>query len=302
MKAKFIERADRIAADNVSSAQQILKDMLDLLTEVSAESHTSLGLLQDVKSLSTAISTSQSQMSALSNVCKFILSASSAMKPDEVIAYLKDLRDKVEAIPSSVAFHASRHIVDGRAYATISQSEFVLKAFEKAFSENKRATVFVMESRPLYEGRQTAKALSKMGHRPILVSDASVGLFVEEIDAALVGADSILADGSLVNKVGSYPLALSCASAGKNFYAITSILKYDSRKRTTDFINKEESPDEIYANPEFSEKIHTVEVRNFYFDKVNPQLVTALITEVGDISPLSGLDGFDSRMQEVYSP
>jgi translation initiation factor 2B subunit (eIF-2B alpha/beta/delta family) len=293
MKPEFLERADRIAADNISSQQQILKDTLDLLSAFSLDDISNTSFVRDLKSLSTAISNAQSQMSAVSNMCRFVISASDRMNHEEICAYLKSLRDKIGIAPSQAARHASGLIANGKNYATISQSEFVLQTFERAAHEGKDATVFVMESRPLFEGRQTARALMKMGHRAVLVSDASIGFFINEIDSALVGADSILSDGTLINKIGSYPLAACCAAAKKNFYTVTSILKYDSEKSPETFINKEESANEIYANPEF-------EVRNFYFDKVDPEFITAIVTEIGSISPLSGLYELNSMMRELY--
>jgi len=293
MRPEFLERANRIAADNISSQQQILKDTLDMLSAFSVDEASLASFVRDLKSLSTAISNAQSQMSAVSNVCRFVISASDRMNHEEICAYLKSLRNKIETAPYQAAKHSSGLVANGRNYATISQSEFVLTTFEQAADEDKHVTVFVMESRPLFEGRQTARALMKMGHRAVLVSDASIGIFIKEIDSAFVGADSILSDGTLINKIGSYPLAACCAASRKNFYTVTSILKYDSENTPENFINKEESANEIYANPEF-------EVRNFYYDKVDPRLITAIITEIGTVSPLSGFDNLDPMMMELY--
>jgi translation initiation factor 2B subunit (eIF-2B alpha/beta/delta family) len=293
MKTEFLEKADCIAADNVSSSHQILKDTLDLLSAFSGECHSEPDFIANLKSLLTAIAAAQSQMSALSNVCGLVISASDHLEPEGVCSYLKNLRNKMETVSSMVASHASGLISDGRMYATISQSEFVLKTFEHASSANRHCTVFVMESRPLFEGRQTAKELTKMGHHAALVSDASIGFFINEIDSAIVGADSILSDGTLINKIGSYSLAACCAAAKKDFYAVTSILKYDSGKTSVDFINKEEDASEIYANTDY-------EVRNFYFDMLSPEFVTAIVTEAGIVSANKNLANLDSLMHELY--
>lgn len=293
MKEEILERARQIAGDNISSQQQILKDTLDLLLDFSSEASFIPSFTQDLKSLSTSISNAQSQMSALYNIFRFVISASGKLKPTEFSIYLKGLRDKIETASSQIASHASGFIQNGKSYATISQSEFVIKTFEQAAHENKLVSVFVMESRPLFEGRQTARVLTKMGHDAILVSDASIGFFIDKIDAAFIGADSILSDGTVVNKIGSYPLAACCAAARKDFYVVTSILKYDSSKTSRDFVNKEESANEIYSNPEFK-------VLNFYFDKIDPQFITSIISEVGRISTLPDPSNLNSMMLELY--
>ncbi|MCL4509456.1 MAG: hypothetical protein M1470_00045 [Bacteroidetes bacterium] len=293
MNIEYLDRANRIATDNISSAQQILKDTLDLLFDFCVTNFEAENFVRELLSISTALSNAQSQMSALSNICRLVISASGKVTPGEMALYIDALRQKAGEASSKTASEATKLIANGKTYATLSQSEFVIKSFERAANENKTATVYVMESRPLFEGRQTARALKKMGHRPILVSDAAIGFFINEIDSAFVGADAILADGTLVNKIGSYALAAACAIAKKNFYAVTSVLKYDSEKNIAGFINKEEGAHEIFANPEF-------EVRNFYFDKVNAELVTALVTEVGSFSPLSGLEALNAAMRKMY--
>ena len=293
MKTEYLDRANRIATDNISSAQQILKDTLDLLFDFCVTNCETANFVQELKSISTALSNAQSQMSALSNICRLVISASDKLDAEEVALYIDVLRQKVGESSSRTASEAAKLIVNGKSYATLSQSEFVIKAFERAANENKAAVVYVMESRPLFEGRQTARALRKMGHRPILVSDAAIGFFINEIDSAFVGADAILADGTLVNKIGSYALAAACAVAKKNFYAVTSVLKYDSEKNVGGFVNKEEGAHEIFANPEF-------EVGNFYFDKVGAELITALVTEVGSFPPLSELERLNVAMRELY--
>ncbi len=293
MKTEYLERANCIATDNVSSAQQVLKDTLDLLLDFCDKNSEEESFVSELNSLSATLSNAQAQMSALSNICRLILSASVRLPAAEVGPYIGALRRKVGEASSRTAGKAAGLVTGERPYATLSQSEFVLKTFETAAAEGRFATVYVMESRPLFEGRQSARALKAMGHRPILVSDAAIGFFIQRIDAAFVGADAILSDGTLVNKIGSYALAAACSVAKKDFHAVTSVLKYDPSKNAAGFLNKEESPHEIYPNPEF-------EVKNIYFDMVNPHLVTSVVTEAGSVSPLSGLASLDAAMKELY--
>ena len=55
----------------------------------------------------------------------------------------------------------------------------------------------------------TAQTLAAAGMRVTLLTDAEAGLFIPECAAVVVGADSILADGAVVNKAGTYLLALA---------------------------------------------------------------------------------------------
>lgn len=293
MKTEYLDRANRIATDNISSAQQILKETLDLLLDICEKHSGESGFESELKSISVTLSNAQSQMAALSNISRLIISASDRIKAGELGSYIITLRRKVDEASAMTAAHASALITDRLSYATISQSEFVIKAFEAAAAQGKNATVYVMESRPLFEGRQTARSLTSAGHEAILVSDASVGFFIDKIDAAFVGADAVLSDGTLVNKIGSFALAAACKVAKKDFHAITSVLKYDHTKRASEFVNKEESPHEIHANPEF-------EVKNYYFDLVGPDLITSVVTEAGIFSPVTGIADLEAALTRLY--
>ncbi|NEE49672.1 S-methyl-5-thioribose-1-phosphate isomerase, partial [Streptomyces sp. SID8455] len=69
----------------------------------------------------------------------------------------------------------------------------------------------VDETRPLLQGaRLTAYEAARSGMAYSLLTDSAAGsLFAAgEVDAVLIGADRIAADGSVANKVGSYPLAV----------------------------------------------------------------------------------------------
>jgi translation initiation factor 2B subunit (eIF-2B alpha/beta/delta family) len=58
-----------------------------------------------------------------------------------------------------------------------------------------------------------AESLAAAGHDVTLTSDAALPGRLADVDAVLVGADAVLADGAVVNKVGTYPLALAARRA-----------------------------------------------------------------------------------------
>jgi translation initiation factor 2B subunit (eIF-2B alpha/beta/delta family) len=299
MKKEFMERISKIASDNVSSAQQVLRDMVDLAIEFSQRELTSPSFSEDLKSMCEAIASGQSQMAALKNTCTFI---TKRIRSDSksISEYLYNLKEKIDRSSQIAGQAASNYLHDGQSYATISHSEFVLHTFESAAREKKYFKVFVMESRPLFEGRLTARALAKMGHHPVLVADAAVGIVVNEIESAIAGADAIYSDGTLINKIGSFPLAAACNLAMKKFYAVTSALKYDGTRRLEDFKPRAESPQELFTSPE-------IECLNTYFDAVPANLIDAVITEVGTFFPRQSgpevdrwCDALLHSMKEVY--
>jgi ribose 1,5-bisphosphate isomerase len=144
--------------------------------------------------------------------------------------------------------------------------------------------VFNTETRPLFQGRITAERLLKAGIPVTMVTDSSAGFFLShesgqeyEMDLFLIGADAILADGSVINKIGSYGMSLAAREASIPFYSAASLLKYHPSSEIEIEYRK---PEEIWANPPKG-----IKLINYAFDRVPPSLLSGYITEKGVIEP-----------------
>ena len=98
--------------------------------------------------------------------------------------------------------------------------------------------------------------------------------------AVVVGADSILADGSVLNKAGTALLARAARGHGVPFYVLTETLKISPRAWSGDLTVLEEHP----GQEVWSQAPQGIDVRNFYFDHTPAELVTQIITEQGPLS------------------
>lgn len=139
--------------------------------------------------------------------------------------------------------------------------------------------VYVTEGRPRCEGRATARTLAAAGMRVTLLTDAEAGLFISDCAAVVVGADSILADGAVVNKAGTFLLALAARASRPRrvpFLALAETLKIAPFKRP----HLEEMDHSEVVSPS---DLPGVSARNIYFDRTPAALVSALITERGPL-------------------
>ncbi|MFA5107428.1 MAG: translation initiation factor eIF-2B [Patescibacteria group bacterium] len=150
--------------------------------------------------------------------------------------------------------------------------------------EKKKFHVFASETRPLYQGHITAKKLQAKripvtivvdGAGPFLVSEASGKELM--MDSVVIGADVISADGSIINKIGSYGLTLAASEQGVPVYIVCSLLKY-SRSAATPIERR--SAKEVWADAPVG-----VNIINFAFDRVPAKNITRLVTEFGLIEP-----------------
>lgn len=135
-------------------------------------------------------------------------------------------------------------------------------------------SIYVTESRPGGEGIALSRALANAGWDVTLVADAACGVFVQDAGSVVVGADSVRADGSLVNKVGTYPLALAAQAAGRPFYVLCESLKIAAPDYPLVF--EAMDPGELLSEP-----MPGVTARNPYFERTPASLVTGVVTELG---------------------
>ncbi len=104
-----------------------------------------------------------------------------------------------------------------------------------------------------------------------------MGAYISRAALVLVGADSIRPDGAVVNKIGTYALALAARDVGIPFYAACETLKIAASSFPLAF--EEMDPAEILADA-----IPGVTMHNPYFDLTPARLVSGIVTERGRLS------------------
>jgi methylthioribose-1-phosphate isomerase len=155
--------------------------------------------------------------------------------------------------------------------------------------------VYVDETRPLLQGsRLTAWELDRLGidYRVVVDSAGPTVIARGLVDAAVVGADRIAANGDVVNKVGTYPLALACARAGVPFLVAAPESTIDEATPTGLGVEIETRADAEVI--EWSGvRVAPVGARalNLAFDVTPADLVTAIVTEGRVIRPEKLVDG-----------
>jgi methylthioribose-1-phosphate isomerase len=151
---------------------------------------------------------------------------------------------------------------------------------EAAWRAGRVAHVWVDETRPLLQGaRLTAWELGRAGVPFTVVTDSTVGLLMSraEVDAVIVGADRIAANGDVANKIGTYTAAVLAARHFVPFYVVAPLSCLDGATAGGAGIPIEErSADEVAVG---------VPAANWAFDVTPAELVTAIVTEEGVLGP-----------------
>ncbi|WP_344265696.1 S-methyl-5-thioribose-1-phosphate isomerase [Streptomyces sodiiphilus] len=152
--------------------------------------------------------------------------------------------------------------------------------------------LWVDETRPLLQGaRLTAYEAAREGMPYSLLADGAAGslLAAGQVDAVLIGADRIAADGSVANKVGSYPLAVLARHHGVPFVVVAPTTTVDLDTPDGGAIEIEQRPAHEVAEliPGVPVAPAGARVYNPAFDVTPAALVTAVVTERGVASPVT---------------
>lgn len=160
-----------------------------------------------------------------------------------------------------------------------------LGVIRSAAREGKIKNVFADETRPYLQGaRLTAWELSRDGIPTTLIADNMAGHLMAraEVDAVIVGADRIAANGDVANKIGTYTLAVLARENGLPFYVAAPVSTIDLATPSGDRIPIEERPaDEVTHHAGRRMAPHGISVRNPAFDVTPHRYVTAIICEKG---------------------
>jgi len=160
-----------------------------------------------------------------------------------------------------------------------------LGVIRAAVENGKEIQVFADETRPFLQGsRLTAWEMMKEKIPCTLITDNMAGYFMRlgQIETVVVGADRIAANGDVVNKIGTYSVAVLAKEHGVPFYVAAPLSTIDLQTPTGDQIPIEQR--DIKEVTEMNGRILVppeVSVANPAFDVTPNHLISAIITEQG---------------------
>jgi methylthioribose-1-phosphate isomerase len=164
-----------------------------------------------------------------------------------------------------------------------------LAPIRTAFGQGRAIHVLVDETRPFLQGaRLTAWELREAGIPLTLITDNMAGYMMQrgEVDCIIVGADRIVANGDVANKIGTYSLAVLARAHGIPFYVAAPSSTVDLTMASGEQIPIEErSSDEVTHLGGQLIAPAGVAAAHPAFDMTPHTLITAIITERGVIYP-----------------
>ena len=266
------QRIELVRNDREHGSRWLVRETISILHDLATErTLPDDEQIQQVWRAALKLARARPAMAALSVAIGRILSAQDGLEgiARESAQLLEEYDHAVERI---VAY--ARPLLGGT-LMTHSLSGTVLEVLIACSRQIER--VVVLEGRPRYEGRDTARALAENGMAVTLLTDAQADIFLAQCKAVVVGADSVLANGDVLNKAGTALLAWAAHGHKVPFYVLCETLKIAPQRWSGDLSQLEEKePEEVLEPP-----IPGVTARNFYFDRTPAKLMAKVITEQG---------------------
>ncbi len=270
--------------DKTSGASELIETTLDIIQNQLKHIKDPEEDIKDIIiELSMEIFHSRPSMAPIINVIGFIINDLEQFNKNAILKRIEQYKlnnaKRKELLNANFKLFLDSLQVEHLNIMLISYSSTIVSFFEKVTDRD--YTFYILESRPLLEGRKTAEILSSK-YEVNLITDSAIGKFIPNINLILTGIDSILKDGSIINKIGTYPLATIGNLNTKKVYAVADSYKYNLKSHYDIPVIIEEKPEyEIYSK---KIKIETFKVHNYYFDITPPQYFDGIISDLGILS------------------
>jgi methylthioribose-1-phosphate isomerase len=163
-----------------------------------------------------------------------------------------------------------------------------LAPMRAAWNKGRKMFVYVSETRPRLQGMKlTAYELLNEGIPHAIIPDGASGHFMRKgVDAVIVGADRIAANGDFANKIGTYEKAVLAKELGIPFYTAAPISTFDfSIEDGTQIPIEDRSEDEVTMIDGHRIAPQGCRALNPSFDMTPNRYVTGIITEIGIVKP-----------------
>lgn len=182
----------------------------------------------------------------------------------------------------------SRRLQSGMTVLTHCNSKAALAVIISAHSQGKDIKVYATESRPWRQGLLTIRDLSASGVPTTMIIDSAVRWVMKEVDAVVVGADTVCSNGALINKIGTSQVALAAREARVPFIVCAETYKFSPKTVVGEMVEIEERDAGEIIDPR--QLPPGVRVRNPVFDATPAEFIDSIVTEVGLISPYAAYE------------
>jgi len=287
------ETADAIASMEIRGAATIADAAAEALrVQAEASEATTPGAFRaDLRAAAACLYRTRPTAVSLPNALKYVLGSVEgedvpAMRAN-VVAAVETFRDRLDRSLDDLGRVGANRLRDGDTVMTHCHSTAVVACLRAAVEQGKDLSAVVKETRPRNQGHITARKLADLGVDVTLIVDSAARRYLNDVDHVFVGADSVAADGSVINKIGTSGLAVNARDRGTPIVVAAQTIKLHPATLTGHTVDIEMREESEVVPDEDREDLGDVEVVNPAFDVTPPRYVDAIVTELGQFPPES---------------
>jgi ribose 1,5-bisphosphate isomerase len=283
---------------NVQGAEMIARFAVETLKDVlkKSEADTVAGLYAEMmearNKLASARPTEPCMFNAFKNVFRNVNKNSTVELYKSFLENTESALNHFDSAQETIALIASQKIKNGSIVFTHCHSSTVIEILKEAKRQKKTFEVYNTETRPRFQGRKTAAELALLGIPVTHFVDSAARYAIKKCDIAFVGADAVTSEGKVVNKIGSELFAEVAKKFEVPFYSCTDSWKFDVES----IFGYEKNLEMRDACEVWEDAPKGVKINNYAFEKIDAELVTGIISELGIYRP----DVFVQEVKHSY--
>jgi ribose 1,5-bisphosphate isomerase len=296
------DTAEDIAEMEIRGAATIARAAADALEAQARESDADTpeafraDLRESTRRLRDTRPTAVSLPNALRYVLREVEGDSVPALRESTVKAAESFRTNLDRAQDDLGAVGANRLRDGDTIMTHCHSTDALACVRAALDDGKEISAIVKETRPRKQGHITAKQLRDWDVPVTIIVDNAARRYLDDVDHVLVGADSIAADGSVINKIGTSGLAVNARERGTPIMVAAQTLKLHPDTLTGHTVEIEMRDEtEVFTENDRAE-VGDVRVENPAFDVTPPRYVDAIVTERGQFPP----ESIVTLMRELY--
>ncbi|KAL1302349.1 hypothetical protein AAFC00_002756 [Neodothiora populina] len=170
----------------------------------------------------------------------------SAAKEDICGAIDLFIRERITVADTAIAATACVKIRQGSTVVTFGKSSIVEKTLLRASELGTKFKVVVIDSRPLFEGKNLARSLAAAGIETSYMLHTAVSHALKDADLVLLGAHAMMSNGRLYSRVGTAAVAMLAHSRDVPVIVLAESIKFTDRVALDSIVlNELAPPDEL---------------------------------------------------------
>lgn len=204
------------------------------------------------------------------------------------------IQERITAANEVIAKEAAKKIVDGDVILTYAKSHVVQQALLQAHQYGTRFQVIVVDSRPLFEGKNLVKSLAAAGLEVQYSLTHAVSHLIKDATKVFLGAHSMLSNGRLYSRVGTAMVAMMAKDSDKPVIVLCQSIKFTDKVALDSIVTNELlPPDELtFKNDRKSslnewKDLPNLQLLDLMYDVAPADYIGMVITEYGSLPPSS---------------